>query len=202
MYRHSKSIALFLFSILPLMTAGCLIDGRKEKEDTAVETVADTAESLAVQDYGPLMVGAKWAFEVSLEENGATITSTDIYVISGTEDIGGVTYFVQHYIQDNQTGCERVYVDYFRIADNILYWGGGEPEDAVEFLDHDLPIEDYNRPVGESWDVDSGDTWTQTARFTRFEDVRVIAGVFEDCLKVKSIFRDTGDEAFTNVLTA
>ncbi len=196
-----RMILQTMLAALLMTTGGCVFDdddSHVEPADDHPEVPAET--TLRASDYQPLVVGAEWLFDVTGQENGEPYEASDKYFISGTVDRGDTTWYVQYYAKDFQTPYERGYLDYLRITDNRLFWGGGGTLVEAAFSPVEILLEDYHNDIGVPWTIGTTESSEHTGRFIGFEDVVVTAGLFEECLVVKSILKITGDAPVTHVL--
>ena len=158
----------FTFALILLMavTAGCIFsddDKKKEKKDES--------ESYSAEEYYPLKVGIFWIYQATvIGERGEETIYTDKYEITETIQQNNIEY----YVEKREIGGYRSFIMYLRISNNILYGINlDEGNEEKSYLN-------FNLSIGESW-TPTGTPIPET--LDGIVDVKVPAGIFENCLK-------------------
>ena len=173
---------------LMVLSAGCIFsenDG-SDKEEPEKES------QFSAELYEPLEVGITREYEVSWGQNNQYFLY-DKYMIIGTKTINKKTYYIQKYLKNYNSIYAQSYIDYLRIFKNTLCWGGGSFDEGDIYPEKELPLENFNVSIGETWEIEKGENYKQIGRILGIETVEVPAGVFENCLKLETIYIETGD---------
>lgn len=137
------------------------------------------------KNYFPLADGAKWEYTgrvSSLDSKHVTIRATAR--VDGETLINGKRYF-KHVLTSDfsgvpEIGKEMVFVRYYWVADDGIYFRLGNDPDKPELLEMPLPI-----PIGVKWL--SGATEVQAERAGT---IKIEGREYSDCLKIT--FRQQG----------
>lgn len=135
--------------------------------------------------YNPLSVGLRWEANIHLKTpDGRTIQGTSIREITGTEIIGGKTYFKSVTRFNNIPGMTQ-FTTYRRKAEDGIYAINGFDLKKREYFETGLPL-----AVGKTWTATATDNEKTTFTVESQETITIGESKYEKCFKV--VYRSDG----------
>ena len=183
-----KKVFISILVSLMVLSAGCIFSENENSDKGEPEKKSQFSAEL----YEPLKIGITREYEVSWGQNDQYVLY-DKYMIIGTKTINKKTYYIQKYFKNYNSIYAYNYIDYIRISNNILCWGGGSFDEGDSYPEKELPLENFNVSIGETWEIDKSEDYKEIGRILGIETIEVPAGVFENCLKLETIYIRTGD---------